>query len=280
MLQTLTALFPDLPDIRVVDVGASPIDGDPPYQALRAANKMDLVAFEPDEKQFAALDALKLPRTTAIQCAVGDGTAGTLNICKSPGMTSLLEPQTEVLAHFHGFPGWGTVVDRQPVATRRLDDVPEVEGCHYLKLDVQGGELPILENAENMLKDCLVVHTEVQFVPFYRDQPLFAELDQVLRKAGFWLHRFLPIHSRVFKPLMVNNDIYAGMSQVLWTDAVYVRRFTDFSSLDKASLERIALISHDLYSSYDLAALALHQLDQRDGGTRQPQYVHALTTKP
>lgn len=258
-------------------MGASPIDGDPPYQALRVANKMDLVAFEPDPKQYAALDALNLPRTTAIQCAVGDGSPGILNICKSPGMTSLLEPQPEVLAHFHGFPEWGTVIEKQPVSTRRLDDVPEVAGCHYLKLDVQGGELPILENAENVLKHCLMVHTEVQFVPFYREQPLFAELDLALRKAGFWLHRFLPIHSRVLKPLMVNNDIYAGMSQVLWTDAIYVRRFTDFPELNDVALWRIALISHDLYRSFDLATLALHQLDQRDGGSRQAQYVQALT---
>jgi FkbM family methyltransferase len=127
----------------VVDVGASSIDGDPSYQALRVANKMDLVAFEPDEKQYAALDALSLPRTKAIQCALGDGTPGILNICKSPGMGSLLEPQPEVLAHFHGFPEWGTVVEKQPVSTRRLDDVPEFEGCHSLKRDVQGGELPI-----------------------------------------------------------------------------------------------------------------------------------------
>jgi hypothetical protein len=109
---------------------------------------------------------------------------------------------------------------------------------------------------------------------------LFAELDQALRAAGFWLHRFLPIHSRVFKPLMVNNDIYAGMSQDLWTDAVYVRRFTDFPTMEPAALQRIALMAHDLYKSYDLASLALLELDKRDGGTRQPRYVRALTASP
>jgi len=278
-MASISKLFPELPDVKVVDIGASPIDGDPPYQALRTANKMDLVAFEPDEKQFAALQALKLPRTQAVKAAIGDGTEGTLQICKSPGMTSLLEPDQEVLSHFHGFAGWGTVLDRQPMMTRRLDDIDEVSGCHYLKLDVQGGEFPILQHGTETLKNCLIVHTEVQFVPFYKDQPLFAELDQALRAAGFWLHRFLPIHSRVFKPLMVNNDIYAGMSQVLWTDAVYVRRFTDFPTMDTAALQRIALMAHDLYGSFDLAALALLELDKRDGGTRQPHYLKALTSK-
>jgi FkbM family methyltransferase len=277
---SISQLFPEMPDVKVIDIGASPIDGDPPYQALRVANKMDLVAFEPDQKQFAALQALNLPRTTAVQAAIGDGTDGVLKVCKSPGMTSLLEPDHDVLSHFHGFAGWGTVLSRQPMKTRRLDDIPEVAGSHYMKLDVQGGEFPILQHGTETLQTCLMVHTEVQFVPFYTDQPLFAELDQALRAAGFWLHRFLPIHSRVFKPLMVNNDIYAGMSQDLWTDAVYVRRFTDFPTMEPAALQRIALMAHDLYKSYDLASLALLELDKRDGGTRQPRYVRALTASP
>jgi hypothetical protein len=112
----------------------------------------------------------------------------------------------------------------------------------------------------------------------YRDQALFAELDQTLRASGFWLHKFLPIHSRIIKPLIIRDDPFAGMSQVLWTDAVYVRRFTDFPSFDDDSLLRIALILNDLYQSYDLAALALQKLDLRDGENRHQRYAHALAT--
>ena len=277
-MASISTLFPDFPDVKVVDVGASPIDGEPPYQPLHAADKMDLVAFEPDETQFAALQKLNLSRTTLVKAAIGDGREGVLNVCKSPGMTSLLEPDLSVLGHFHGFAEWGTVLERIPMKTRRLDEVAEARGCHFLKLDVQGGELPILNHGQNTLNTCMMVHTEVQFIPFYEDQPLFAELDQALRANGFWLHRFLPIHSRVFKPIMVNNDIYAGMSQDLWTDAVYVRRFTDFPTLAVEALQRIALIAHDVYRSFDLASLALLELDKRDGGGRQRHYIRALSS--
>ena len=57
-MASISQRLPELPDVEVVDIGASPTDGDPPYQALRTANKIDLVAFEPDEEQFAALQAL------------------------------------------------------------------------------------------------------------------------------------------------------------------------------------------------------------------------------
>ena len=67
------------------------------------------------------------------------------------------------------------------------------------------------------------------------------------------------------------------MSQDLWTDAVYVRRFTDFHKMEKESLERIALIAHDLYGSYDLTSLALSHIDKQDGGNRQPVYVRAMS---
>ena len=147
-------------------------------------------------------------------------------------MTSMLEPKMEVLGAFQWFDTYAEVVDRVPMATVRLDDVPEVEGMDYLKVDVQGGELAVFRGAQARLETAVMVHTEVQFVPFYEEQPLFAEIDQALRDAGFWLHRLLPIQSRVFKPMVANNDPHAGLSQHLWTDAVYVKRFVDFPVLE------------------------------------------------
>jgi FkbM family methyltransferase len=276
MLQSLSQLFTEIPDIRVVDVGASPL-GEPPWQRLHARNKADLVAFEPDALQFAALQARDLPRTTLLNEAVGDGQEHELHVCRLPGLTSLLKPDPKVLEHFHGFGEWAEVIETVPIATRRLDDIPEARGCHFLKMDVQGSELSILEAGREVLDGCLVVQLEVQFVPFYEDQPLFGDLDRVMREAGFWLHKFDPLQSRVFKPLILNDDIYAGLSQILWTDAVYVRRFVDFDQLPEESLWRIALIAHDVYESLDLVSLALLRLDERDGGERQPTYLEALT---
>ena len=276
MLFALSKLFHDLPDLKLLDIGASPIDGDPPYQSVFDSGKADLVGFEPDPDQFKALQDLNLARATFLPHALGDGRPAELKICASPGMTSLLEPDPEVLASFHGFGEWGRVVKREPLQTRRLDDVAEAVGSDYMKIDVQGGELAIFEGGENTLQGLSVVHTEVQFVPFYKDQPLFAELDQVLRRAGFFFHRFMPIHSRVFKPMVINADPYAGLSQELWSDAVYVRRFTDFAKLSVPQLLKIATLLNDLYESVDLASLALQHADAKEGTRRQARYLKAI----
>ena len=273
---SLTELFTDLPRIRLVDVGASPIDGDPPYAPLFATGAADLVGFEPDPEQFAALERLGLEHARFEPAAIGDGQPAILRTCRSPGMTSLFEPDKRVLEHFHGFAGWGRVVRREPIETSRLDDIESVRGADYLKLDVQGGELAVLHGATLTLEQVSVVHTEVQFVPFYREQPLFADLDQELRRAGFLFHRFQPIHSRVFQPMLVNEDIYAGLSQELWADAIYVKAFTDFDRRSEEELLKIATLLHDLYQSYDLAALALRHLDARTNAGRESRYMQAL----
>ncbi|MGI0487989.1 FkbM family methyltransferase [Pantanalinema rosaneae CENA516] len=274
---SLSQLFTDIPPIDVVDVGASPIDGEPPYQALLSIGKARVVSFEPNPEEYQKLLTHPAPGVTVLPYAIGDGQDGILNICQAPGMTSLLTPDHEILEHFYGFDQWSQIIRQEPVSTYRLDDVREITAIDYLKLDVQGGELAILNHATRRLQTILVIHTEVQFVPFYQDQPLFAELDQTLRAHGFYLHSLKPLIHRTFKPLIVNNDIFTGLNQLLWGDAVYVKKFTAFADRTPAQLLKIALIMHDLYGSFDLCALALEHVDHQTHSDRQITYLNRLT---
>ena len=67
---------------------------------------------------------------------------------------------------------------------RRLDDVPEIFGMVFLKVDFQRGELRVFEGARERLIAAVMVQVEVQFVPFYEEQSLFADLDQMLSGLG------------------------------------------------------------------------------------------------
>jgi FkbM family methyltransferase len=274
----LAELFDDLPPLRIVEVGASAVDGEPAYQRLVNRGAATVIGFEPDPAECRKLQAQAGPSASYLPYAIGDGRDAMLHICHSRGMNSLYEPDRQILDSFQGFGDWGRVVGRQTVATRRLDDIDEIAAIDYLKLDVQGSELSILRGAKEKLATTLVVETEAQFIPFYKGQPLFAEVDQELRGAGFLMHRFGPMISRVFKPMLIRDDVYSGLSQTLWSDAVCVRRFTDFARLPSESLLKIALVVHDLYGSIDLAALALSHLDQREGTGRLLTYQRRLTS--
>jgi FkbM family methyltransferase len=229
-------LFPDTPKIHIADIGASPIEGDPVYQPVLDQGGYRLTGFEPNPAMFEELKKSPHPQKTFLPYALGDGRDATLNICAAPGMSSILEPNEELLANFHGFSEWGKVIDRKPMKTHRLDDLVEVRDIDFMKLDIQGSELSVLQNAIEKLKSVQVIHIETLFIPFYKNQPLFGDLDVFLRKAGFLFHKFGPMASRVIKPLLIDNDIYRGSSQVLWSDAVYVRPFTDFARFEPVKL--------------------------------------------
>ena len=179
-------------------------------------------------------------------------------------MTSLLIPDVNQLRLFTGFPEWGSVVEEVDVQTHRLDDL-DIDEFDLLKIDIQGAELMVLQNGLQTMKDALVIHTEVEFMPLYTGQPLFGEVDQFLRSQGFVFHRFVEEISRVLKPLSINNNVHAGLSQLFWADAVYIRDFTRLDLLAPEQLLRLAAILHECYRSYDLALHFLTEYDRRIG---------------
>ncbi len=96
----------------VVDIGANPIDGAPPYKGMLAKRICTLVGFEPQPEALARLNAGKSDMETYLPYAVGDGTRGTLKVCQAPGMTSLYMPNPRVLSLFPNFIHFGRVVRR------------------------------------------------------------------------------------------------------------------------------------------------------------------------
>ena len=262
--------------VKIVDIGANPLDGVPPYEKLLRAGDADIIGFEPNPVALAKLNEMKGPTETYLPYAIGDGKRHTLNFCQAPGMTSLLTPNREVLELFHGFPEWGKVIGTEEVDTQRLDDIAETAGIDMVKIDIQGGELMALSHAKKRLKSTLVIQTEVEFMPMYEGQPLFSDVDIFLRKQGFMLHRFYPTVSRVMAPLVVDNNIYAELSQLFWADAIFIKDITRLSLLADQQLLKMAAILHDCYGSIDVALHLLTEHDKRTGGGLGQAYLSAL----
>jgi FkbM family methyltransferase len=242
--------------INVVDIGANPIDGTPPYKGLLDRGYISLIGFEPQKEALKKLNIQKGPDEKYLPYAVGDGTGKILYLCQAEGMTSTLEPNFELLNHFQGYPDWAKVKQKLNIDTYRLDDIDEVPPIDWLKIDIQGGELAVFKNAEEKLKNCLVIQTEVNFIPLYKDQPLFAEIDQWMRAHGFMLHTLLEQRIRLFAPMVINNQIHQGINQLTTADAVYIKDFSNIKDNDR--LLKLACIMHEAYGSYDLSFLLLN----------------------
>ncbi|WP_084799623.1 FkbM family methyltransferase [Bradyrhizobium sp. Ai1a-2] len=246
----------------VADIGANPVGGDPPYKPMLQRRLCRVFGFEPQDEALAALNARKSDLETYLPYVVGNGEQGRLRVCASSGMTSLLEPDPHMLSHFALFSEWGRVVAETRVATRRLDDVNEIDALDFLKIDVQGSELAVFRSGRRRLAEAVMIQTEVSFLPLYKQQPVFSEIDLELRGQGFIPHALTAIDRRMILP-MAGPHVYSAIHQLLEADAVYVRDFTRPDAISTEQLKHLALMAHHCYGSYDLAGICIHHLLNR-----------------
>lgn len=247
----------------VVDVGANPIDGDPPYAPMLAAGLCRVTGFEPQAEALRELEKKKGPNERYLPHAVGDGKSHTLNICIAPGMTSLLEPDPMALDLFEALRPLAEVTRRIPMETRRLDDIAEIRHLDFLKIDIQGGELAALRSGAQKLADAVAIQTEVSFVALYKDQPVFGDIDLEMRRQGFVPHCFAEVTKWPVAPCVVEGDPRRPLNQLLEADIVYVRDFARPGTLGDEQLKHLALIVHHCYGSFDLALRCIMLLEDR-----------------
>ncbi|GAB79452.1 methyltransferase, FkbM family [Austwickia chelonae] len=249
--------------LHVVDIGANPIDGDPPYRPLLDAGVCTVTGFEPQPEALARLQASAGPTETYLPHAVGDGAEHQLYRCLASGMTSLLEPDPQMLDRFHLFPEFGKVLDVDTVHTTRLDDITELGAVDYLKIDVQGSELAVFRGGRTTLARTVMIQTEVSFVPLYRGQPGIGQIDVELRDQGFLPHAMPTLKQWPLAPLVFENNPRTPRHQLLEADLVYTRGIIGAEELDDDQLKFLCVIAAGVYRSPDLAVRAAVELDRR-----------------
>ncbi|MEM7523095.1 MAG: FkbM family methyltransferase [Pseudomonadota bacterium] len=269
-----------LPIIDAVDVGASPLDGAPRWRALSDAGLMRVWGFEPDDVQFARLQDSAPMGFTPIQAALGRGGPATLHIARYPGNTSLYAPDETLINLFTGIgaetaSGNFAVVDQKPIETRRLDEF-DIPPPAFIKLDVQGAELDVMDGAGAALDSVGVLETEALFVPLYKGQPLFGDIQRWFADRGFLLHKVVDLASRAYRPVSFGGSSGRAGSQWLWADAIFIRDPRSDAVWPPLGRLKAAMILHELYKSYDLAFALLRSHDDETGEHRATAYAHAL----
>lgn len=228
--------------LRVVDVGAQALGYEAHvYAPLAAATQVEVVGFDPLEARMHERAAKDGTAVTLLPHALGDGRSHTLYVNNEDSTSSLLPLNSQYLAHFEHLHTLETVQTLE-VETRRLDDVLPAGRVAFLKLDVQGAELMVLQNGPRTLADTAVVHCEVEFSPLYEDQPLYADVEQELKRADFYLVDLLVPHRYSYSGATRTSD------QLLWADAVF------FKATDDRSVRSVqALIAATVYGKLSLA---------------------------
>jgi len=91
------------------------------------------------------------------------------------------------------------LVETRQIQCRPLDTIIEdffpTTPFHFLKIDAQGAEYPILKGAQSLLKgSCIGLHLELFVLPLYEDIVLLDQVQAYLERFGFYLIKKFPPH--------------------------------------------------------------------------------------
>ena len=160
-----------------------------------------VLGFEPNESEAQALRdahaASPVYQSFKVRCAAVAGTTGTRDFYETVrGVNSSLLRPSESFASRYQVPGFAieNIGSRQ---TNTLDNIiyetdeSAAPYGEFLKLDVQGAELEVLQGAERVLSERTVaVIAEVSFCELYENQPLFGDVASFLKSKGFGFYGF------------------------------------------------------------------------------------------
>ncbi|MBL1175880.1 FkbM family methyltransferase [Pantanalinema sp. GBBB05] len=147
-----------------------------------------------------------------------------LYITADPICSSLYRPNAAYVSRFAGLQTMMSpdfTIDMEVTTLDQACQDQGIEQIDFLKIDVQGADLQVLEGAAHQLAySILAIRIEVEFSPLYLEQPLFADVDVYLRQRGFTLFDLQGGYgSRANLP--IRSTARAG--QLLWGDALYLR---------------------------------------------------------
>ena len=252
----------------MLDIGAVPVEGEtePFHRLLSTFPRSHLSGIEIDPRLCEELNRKATAGVRYYPCALGKTEeARRLYNTTHPMCTSLYPPDERYADLFNNL-DVTRLKDTSEVTTVSLDRFVRDNGLgavDFVKIDVQGAELDVFQGGADVLRNMLLLVSEVEFVPMYRGQPLFGDVDAWLREHGMMFHKFLGMAGRVMKPLMAHgNPDYPA--QFMWSDAVFVRDLFAVKTLSGEQLLKLAVLL-DLYDSKDVALYVLRCYDAAHG---------------
>jgi FkbM family methyltransferase len=145
-----------------------------------------------------------------------------LHLAKQQANSSIFQPDHDLLIRFPEAERFEILRTIQ-VAVDCLDRQLQEHGVadpDFIKADTQGSELLVLQGGKLALSSAIFgLEVEAEFIPIYRDQPLFADLDTFLRGFGFHLFDLRP----VFWKRSHGCNVGGTKGQIIYADALYLR---------------------------------------------------------
>ena len=244
-----------------VDIGARGGAHDVVFDIARYTS---VLAFEPDQIEYNRLiltEAVSKSWASFNLKPLALGAAretANLHLLVEPNNNSLLAPNS-IFVERYNMAKW-MEVGLEPIQTVTLDSVifdSTVSGANFgefIKLDTQGTEFDILLGASRTLSEkCVAIVTEVSFCQLYKNQKLFSDVEQLLRRYGFAFYGFRSMHTRSCK--FLDKRTHATSERSIYADAVFFKdplQGSGFVDLNERQ-QKILFLTATLLRYYDFA---------------------------
>jgi FkbM family methyltransferase len=275
------------PSIRfsILEIGGAPLQGsaeEPFYQLLDCFPGSQIIAFEVDAAMCEKLNQTARSGVRFFPRAIGrTQETRTFYQTRHPMCCSLYEPN-EQLMRLYNFFEMAYLKSEGTIETISLDYFATenaIDAVDFIKIDIQGAELDVFQGGTDVLRQTLAIVTEVEFVPHYVDQPLFGDVSAFLGTQGFMFHKFLGMCGRALRPIILKNDP-TTVSQVFWSDAVFVKNILKVPELAPDKLLKLAVLAH-IYGSPDLTYYCLWQYEKLTANNLKDAFIELTSgTQP
>jgi len=183
-----------------------------------------VVGFEPDAEECRKLNEKSEDNHIYFPFALYDRDGMVdINIMQNLACSSVYVPNSLLIQRFPIADDY-KVTNRSRIECHRIDEILKlnnIQNVDFLKVDTQGSEMRILEGAKETLKSYVFgIDIELEFLPLYKQQPLFSDVDEYLREYGFVL---FDLNLARLKRKEYTKVYSKG--QVLWAHAVYFKDF-------------------------------------------------------
>ncbi len=228
---------------------------------------IDIVSFEPDPEEHKVLERLQKKSDKVLPYALYKiDEVVSLNLTKSRRCSSIYTPNFKFLSRYPDSSRF-EIEKEIPVHATSLDKISQsatFSQLDFIKLDVQGAELDILQGGAKFLKENIVgMEIEVEFHEMYKGQPLFSDIDPFVRsQLGLELQDLRKTYWKYSDGINVG----AKKGQLIFGDALYLRsphKILEWSSgftFEEASDKvQIAIIIGIIYGYLDYSLCLLNQ---------------------
>ena len=255
---------------KILEIGALQIENSKPrfYKLLEYFPLSEIIGFEIEKDACDEMNSKAAKGIKYYPHALGEkNERRKLYITEHPMCTSLYKP-IEILPKLYQNLQFMNLKKETEIETITLDTFAEqysIEDVDFIKIDVQGAELDIFKGGKKLLKNVLKIVCEVEFIPLYQDQPLFADVTKFLNQNDFMFNKFVGIAGRTLKPTVFNNDPNIP-SQLMWSDAIFIKQIEKIQTLSNEKLLKLSLLAA-VYNSLDLTFFCLSIYDKNNSTT-------------